>query len=151
VTVGVFESKGAKFIDFDLKDEKSFGKYTVKTFPANHGTHLGPKHFFIYDGEKRIFYGLDGAWIMYEESCEFKKKHTDLAILDATFSDEFSDLVFEHNNLIMVEELKRVMSNYIDRFVISHMFKGHTSHEKLCKRMNKKDIEVAYDGMVLEI
>lgn len=142
---------GAEFIDLTCGDIKQIGKYTVQALPANHSTQT--VHFMISDGEKRIFYGLDGGWLMFEEIEAIKDGGVDLAILDATVGDIPGDYrIFEHNNLSMIREMKSSLDSYMKRVIITHMARTlHTSHAELCENMAKSGIEVAYDGWETEI
>ncbi len=144
---------GAEFVEFSAGDEKKVGQYTVNAVEANHPTCVPTVHYIIDDGEKRIFYGLDGAWLLMPEVDAIKEKHVDLAVLDATIGDRPGDYrIFEHNNLKMVVEMKETLSKYVDRFVISHMARTlHDPHDVLTAQMEKEGILTAFDGMVLEI
>ena len=143
----------AEFIPILAGETKAIGKYTVTALAANHATVENPVHFIISDGEKRFFYGLDGAWIMYHEMKAIKNGGVDLAIIDATSGEEPGDFrIFEHNNLNMVREIKASLNDHVKRWVICHMARIlHTSHEELAERMKKDGIDVAYDGLELEI
>jgi len=134
-------------------DIRVIGKYTVTALRANHANLQDAVHFIISDGEKSLFYGLDGAWLMYDEVSAIKKNGVDLAILDATIGDVPGDYrIFEHNNLNMVIEMKNTLRKYVERFFISHMARTlHTSHYELVERMKPHEIEVAYDGCEIEI
>lgn len=149
----ITELFNAKFYEFEVFEEKQIGKYMVNSYKANHGTCENAKHFIIDDGEKKLFYGLDSAWLMYEEVAAIKEKIIDYAVLDATVGDVPGDYrIFEHNNLNMVIEMKKSLENYIKRFCISHMARTlHSSHESLVERMKPNDIEVAFDGLLIEI
>lgn len=144
---------GAEFVSFAAGDIKHVGEYTIEATPANHGTVVGGVHFLISDGSRRLFYGLDSAWLLYPEIVAIKKEKVDLAVLDATIGDVPGDYrIFEHNNLNMVEEMKKTLDPYIDRFMISHMaYTLHTDQESLVERMKPSGIEVAFDGMETEI
>ncbi len=144
---------GAAFIAFSAGEEKRVGKYTVLAYAANHPTCDGTVHFIITDGEKALFYGLDGAWLLMPEVYAIKKWKPNLAVLDATVGDNLGDYrVFEHNNLRMVVEMKLSLEQYIGRFYISHMARTlHTDHRTLVERMKKDGIEVAFDGLTVEI
>jgi phosphoribosyl 1,2-cyclic phosphodiesterase len=124
------------------------GKYTVEVLPANHATCPNTVHFLVSDGEKRLFYGLDGAWLLYDEVKAIQKQGVDLAIIEATVGDVCGDYrIFEHNNLTMVVELKNSLAPYVGRWFISHMAKTlHTSHAELEQNMKPHGIEVAFDG-----
>ena len=139
---------GACFYPMAAGDVQTIGKYTVTALRANHSTCDDAVHFIISDGEKSLFYGLDGAWLMYDEISAIKSCGIDLAVFDATVGDVPGDYrIFEHNNLNMVVEMKNSLEQYIKRFFISHMARTlHTSHSELVERMKPHEIEVAFDG-----
>ena len=144
----------ASFYPMVAGEVKSIGGYTVTALQANHSTCAkGAVHFIISDGEKKLFYGLDGAWLMYDEVSAIKSNCIDFAVFDATIGDVPGDYrIFEHNNLNMVVEMKTTLEKYIKRFCISHMARTlHTSHDKLVDRMKPYGIEVAFDGYEIEI
>ena len=107
----------------------------------------------IESGDRRIFYGLDGAWLLYPAYRHLIKFKFDLMIFDATIGDTEGDFrIFEHNNLRMVEEMKHTLHDCSPRFMISHMARTlHTNHAELAERMKRSGIEVAYDDMQLEL
>ncbi len=150
-TVKKLESSGAVFCDFSDGDSKKIGNYTVNAYKGNHATCAKTVHFIIADGPDTLFYGLDGAWLCYEEFMAIKELKPDLAVLDATVGDADGDYrIFEHNNLNMVIEMKKSLDAYVKKFCISHMAKTlHTDHSELSKKMRKHDIIVAYDGLTL--
>ena len=151
-TLSFLTEKGARFIDFLAGETKTVGKYTIEAVKGNHGA-IPTVHFFIDDGEKRLFYALDGAWLLAEEITAIKRKYVHLAVLDGTIGDAVGDYrIFEHCNLRMIEEMKSSLLQYIDRFMITHMARTlHTDHKTLVTRMAKSEIEVACDGMITEI
>ncbi|MBQ8301960.1 MAG: MBL fold metallo-hydrolase [Clostridia bacterium] len=145
--------QNAEFYPLSAGEVATMGKYTVTALPANHATAKDAIHFIISDGERSIFYGLDGAWLTYAEVKAIKSAPVDLAVLDATVGDRPGDYrIFEHNNLNMVTEIKASLEAYIKRFFISHMARTlHTSHEELSARMAGCGVEVAYDGLQVKI
>lgn len=144
---------GAEFVKFNAGEEKQVGKYTVKAVRANHSTCEEAVHFIISDGEKKLFYGLDGAWLLYEEVEAIQKAGIDYAVFDATIGDVPGDYrVFEHNNLNMVIDMKLSLEKYVKRFCISHMARTlHGTQAELEARMAPYGVEVAYDGYETEI
>lgn len=152
-TVDRLTASGAEFIRMAAGDKLNLGRYNITALPASHGTAAEAVHFLISDGESSVLYALDGAWLTYAEVSAIRSTHTKLAVLDATIGDIKGDYrIFEHNNLAMVEEIKASLEAYIDRFIISHMAKTlHTDHKTLVNRMAKSGIEVAYDGLEVEI
>ena len=81
-TVAKLEEAGATFIELKDKDKVQVGKYTICAYQGNHGTCKDTLHFIISDGEKTIFYGLDGAWLLYDEVCGIKEYTPDFAVFD---------------------------------------------------------------------
>lgn len=152
-TVGELECLGASFAELHPGDVKQMGKYTVKAYQGNHSTCEEIVHFIITDGECAVFYGLDGAWLMYDEVEAIKKHTPDLAIIDATVGNIPGDYrIFEHNNLNMVLEMKKTLEPYIKRVCISHMARTlHTDHVTLSGEMNQYQIITAYDGLEINI
>ena len=140
--------QNATFYPMIAGEISTIGNYTVTALLANHKTCMNAVHFLISDGNKTIFYGLDGAWLTYEEFSEIKRTKVDFAILDGTVGNIDGDYrIFEHNNLNMVLEMKKSLLPYVSRFCISHMARTlHTDHEELAAYMKQYDIDVAYDG-----
>ena len=145
--------RDAAFYPLKAGECVSFGKYTVRALAANHATAKAAVHFLITDGERTLFYGLDGAWLLQAEVMAIKTHGVDLAVLDATLGEATGDeRVFEHNDLTMVRALKAALAPFVKRFCISHMArKLHKPHEELARDMAADDIEVAFDGYEIEI
>ncbi len=145
--------KDATFYPMQAGETQTIGKYTVIALRGNHSTVEGAKHYIISDGEKRLFYGLDGAWLFYDEVAAIKAHGIDLAVFDGTIGDIHGDMrIFEHNNLNMVLEMKSTLAPFIKRFFITHMARTlHPSHAELAESMKKHDVEVAFDGCEIEI
>ena len=152
-TVEALKNMGAEVIRFKPMEEKQIGKYFISAYKANHGTCLDSVHYIINDGDKKLFYGLDSAWLLYEEVQAIIEKHINLAVLDATIGEVPGDYrVFEHNNLEMIRQMKLTLNQHVDKFVISHMARTlHTNHDELCSLMQKDQILVAKDGLTLEV
>ena len=79
-------------------------------------------------------------------------------MLDGTLGEELGDYrIFEHNNIRMICEMAETirsggMLKENGKIVISHMARyAHKSHEELKAYMDKYNIEVAYDGMDMEV
>lgn len=152
-TLETLEKKGAEFFSFIDGEEKTIGAYTVRAYSGNHSTCKGTVHFIISDGERTLFYGLDGAWLLFDEVQAIKKYTPDLAVLDATIGFVDGDYrVFEHNNLNMIIEMKKSLDKYVGKFCISHMARTlHTDHKRLSEAMDKYNVLTAYDGLEIEI
>ena len=145
--------KNAKFYYIAPDTEIQIGKYFIKALKGNHATCNEVVHFIISDGEKKLFYGLDSSWLMYNEFQAIKNTTVDYAVFDGTLGDVDGDFrIFEHNNLRMIREMKLTLEPYIKRFCISHMAKEtHLPHNELAELMNKVNIETSFDGYETEI
>lgn len=152
-TLEMLKNSGAELISLSAGEKKCIGDYEVSAYTANHGTCAGAVHFIIDDGSSRIFYGLDGAWLLWDEISAIRENKINLAVLDATIGEAEGDYrIFEHNNLRMIREIKMSLEQHCDRFIISHMAQSlHTDHKTLSDNMAKSGIEVAFDGLELEI
>lgn len=152
-TVDALTAQNARFFDLKSGDVKQIGGYTVRAYAGNHSTCENTVHFIITDGEKTLFYGLDGAWIMYDEAQAIIEFKPDFAVLDATIGWQDGDYrIFEHNNLNMVLEIKKTLDPYVGKFCISHMaYSLHSSHAVLSQQMEKYGVLVAADGLETEI
>lgn len=152
-TVKTLENYGAEFINFVSGEERKLGEFMVSAYTANHGTSTEAVHFIIEKDGKKFFYGLDSAWLLYDEIKAIKEKHIDYAVLDGTIGNQEGDYrIFEHNNLRMVREMKLTLAPFIRRFAISHMaYTLHQPHEQLAEEMKNYNIEVAFDGFETEI
>lgn len=152
-TLSHLESLGATFILLSDGEVKTVGQYTIRAYKGNHDTCKNTVHFIITDGERTLFYGLDGAWLLYDEVQAIKEYKPDFAVLDATIGDIDGDYrIFEHNNLNMVLEMKKSLENYIGKFCISHMARTlHTDHKNLSEKMKQCNIITAHDGLEIEI
>lgn len=137
------------------------GDYEIIAVPANHSVsdiEQIPLHYIIKHGGKTVFWGCDGAWFTNQSWNEIRKHTYDLFVLDGTLGDAVGDYrVFEHNNLNMICEMAATIrsQNLLKengRIIISHMSRyAHKPHEVLTKDMKNYEIEVAYDGLELEI
>ena len=141
---------------------KSYERYSldgetyVTGLPANHDAASFPQHLLIEVGGKKIFYGMDGGWLLFDTYQRLKKQKLDLLILDCTVGDYVGDQrLAEHNSLpmirVMLPSLKTVGAIddhtviYIDHLAVTL----HRSHEKTVEICQKDGIHVAYDGLVI--
>ena len=110
--------QGAAFYPMKPGDAAQLGKYHVRSFAANHGTVRDAVHFLITDGEKTLFYGLDGAWLLYDEVAAIKEARPDLAVLDGTVGEAIGDYrVFDalaSANGVPYVEYARILSEELE-------------------------------------
>ena len=137
------------------------GNYTVTPVPGNHTTDIPeeqPFHYIIEKGDKRIFYGLDGAWYR-AESWEYLEQFTfDAVILDGTLGYTHGDnRIFVHNNLYMIEMLadlfkSRNMLKSNAKIMLTHMSRDtQLSPDELSEKLSPLGITAAYDGLKVNI
>lgn len=131
--------------------------FTVCAVPANHsveGSCERPLHYIISDGERCLFWGCDGAWLLNSAWHEMKKYTYDMVVLDGTLGDEEGDYrIFEHNNLRMVTEMAETVRNLNlmkenSKIMISHMSRySQYAKDELERRLAPHNIGAAYDGL----
>ena len=128
----------------------------VTGLPANHDPRYFPQHLLIESEKEKIFYGMDGGWLLFDTYQKLKKQKLDLMILDCTVGDYVGDQrLAEHNSLpmirMMLPSLKTVGAIdkhtviYIDHLAVTL----HKSHEETVEICRKDGIEVAYDGLTI--
>lgn len=149
-TLNFLQENGAEFIRFSDNETKTVDGYEITALKGNHS--IDVKHYLISDTKSRLFYGLDSAWLMYDEIAAIKKSPVDFAVLDATIGFIEGDYrIFEHSSLNMIIEMQKSLKNHIKRFCISHLAKTlHPDHETVKESMKPFGIEVALDGFEAE-
>ena len=140
-----------------------FGDYRVLPTHSNHSTgdplEVTLHHTIEKDG-KRLFYGLDGAWLLRESWNLMRDLEGayDAMVFDTTCGDKPDEFrVFEHNTLPMLEVMLAGMhsakfhsltENTI--LIADHIATSlHTDYDTLCERVKPMGMTVAYDGMEL--
>ncbi len=151
-TLKTLEENGAEFIDFKAGDKKQIGNYFIEAYQGNHGK-IETVHFFISNGGKMLFYGLDGSWLMPDESYGLYTKNVDYAVLDATLGDERGDVrIIEHNDIGMVREIILAYSGKVKRFCLNHMARQFFPTREVSETIAKSlDVDITHDGMEVEI
>lgn len=136
--------------------------YKITALPSNHYVEECEKgdtfHYFVTapDG-KKLFYGLDGAWLTNPEYRVLRENGADLMVLDCTCGDKTPEFrVFEHNTipmvLIMVDTLRKFGALAENgKIFVSHLAKTlHEPHDAVCRRFSDSGVNVAYDGLTVE-
>ena len=130
-----------------------FSRYKVTAVPANHETTAYPSHLIIDDGEKTLFYGLDGAWLPLPAIREIRRRRFAGFVFDGTLGPlEGDERIFEHNNFGMIAEMKKALSRYADRFFVTHIARcAGEDHYALAEALAPSGCELAFDGFETEI
>ena len=149
-TLEYLESHGAKALHIENGETLELGGYRILALKGNHSTAV--QHYIIDDGKTKLFYGLDSAWLLYEEMRAIKAEGIDFAVLDGTVGFSRGDFrIFEHCDMNMIISMSEFLKKFVKRFCISHMARTlHTDHATLAERMGAYGIEVAYDGWSTE-
>lgn len=148
------ECENLSFITPEHGKAVTLGGYSVLPLLANHDDVINAFHYVITTPDKKkIFYGLDGAWLLRPTWEEMKSHRFDMVLLDATVGDFDDWRLFEHNTVPMLRkitaEMKR-LNMLTDKgiLVASHLARTlHPSHEECVKIFAELDMRVAYDGL----
>lgn len=131
---------------------------TVTGLPANHEPDVFPQHLYITNGDKKLYYALDGAWILNETVKFLKGVCLDAIVLDATVGDYSGDYrMGEHNSVPMVRlmvDSMRTLKIIGDKtkIILSHIACClHKSHEETQRILDNDGFIAAYDGFCVEI
>ena len=126
--------------------------------PANHNPKMNPQHFIIELGEKKMFYGCDGGWLLNETYNYLRKARFDLMVLDCTVGDYVGDFrLGEHNSMPMIRLMlpsftTTKITTEESKIYLSHiapsLHKPHAETEKIAEEMG---CILAYDGLEIEI
>ncbi|MBR4881382.1 MAG: MBL fold metallo-hydrolase [Clostridia bacterium] len=149
-TLNFLMEHGAEFIQFSGKE--LIDGLEITSVLGHHRVHTN--HFLFNDGEHKIYYALDSAWLLYPEvQLIIDNAPVDLIVLDCTVGHQEGDYrIFEHNNINMVIEMKKTLCEHIKSFYISHMSCGlHDDHDVICRDLEPYGINVAYDGLEIDM
>ena len=141
-----------------FKEEKAEDGVTVTGLLANHEASSYPLHLLIKIGEKQIFYGCDGGWLINQTYEYLKRKEVHMAVLDCTVGDYLGDYrIVEHNCIPMLRVMlpslltEKIITNYT-KVIFSHIAPSlHKPHKETVKTVEEMGAILAYDGMNLEI
>ena len=149
------------FVPLDSRYHESVevSGYKVTALKANHATRQPeeqPLHYF-FEGEKNLFIGYDGGWLIADTWEFLQKKHIDVYITDATCGTSYDCTYnfrnFSHNNIFMIDFIVKTMfeNKIVDentKIILHHLAKTlHASHEEVVKAEGEKGYIVSYDGM----
>lgn len=139
------------------------GPYTVTPLPAKHMTELPlmqPFCYLIEDGSRSVLYLHDTGRALDEvlDFLQKENKKADLVSFDCTYElnpsggDPDGHMGVDDNLLLRQKMLDRGICHPQTRYVINHF--SHNSgvlHEPLCKAVHPQGIEVAFDGMEINL
>lgn len=138
------------------KSKKLKCGFSITALPANHT--CCASHYFLEKNEKGLYYGTDGAWIMYDTFYYLVNKKVDAMVLEATVGDYEGDYrVAEHNSIPMIRLMLKTfynvqLCNENTRIILTHIAPSlHKSHEQEEAFLLKEGIKLAYDGLEIVI
>lgn len=138
------------FVEYDI------GSFSFTGVPANHQAF--PQHLCIEKDGKKLFYSLDGAWMLNDTANFLKNKLFDFVVLDATVGDYVGDYrLGEHNSIpmirLMVPSMKTLnIINDNTEIYLSHIACClHKPYEETCEITKNDDFKIAYDGLSVNI
>lgn len=155
------DEKNLTFVPMDARhnDSCTVAGYKVTCLKANHSTPYReeqPLHY-LFEGEKNLFIGFDGGWLIADTWSFLMRKHIDVYITDATCGDSFECTYnfrnFSHNNSVMIDFIfKTMLENKIadenTKIILHHLARTlHPSHNEICEKVKDKGYIVAYDSM----
>lgn len=134
------------------------GELKVTGLRANHDQHSAPQFLlFDMDGEK-ILYATDGAWFINTSYYHLRNAKVKMLVLDCTTGDYEGDYrMGEHNSIPMIKVMLPSLKTWgvIDegtKVYVSHLAQTlHAPHEETEKILAPYGIEVAYDGLRVQV
>ena len=131
---------------------------TVTGLPANHGQDSYPQHLLIELEGKKLYYALDGAWILNSTFNALRDTHLDMLVLDGTCGDYVGDFrLGEHNSIPMIRLMLpsfRTVGAIDDHTAvyISHLARTlHKSHAETSAIGEASGFRTAYDGLAVTL
>ena len=107
---------------------------------------------------KKLFYSLDGAWMLNDTANFLRNKVFDAVVLDATVGDYVGDFrLGEHNSIPMIRLMIPSMKtlNIIDdntSIYLSHIACClHKSYVETCEITKDDGFIIAYDGFAITL
>ncbi len=149
------------FVSVECFDVLELGQYRVTSFPSNHLTSdpdEKTRNYMIESDGKRMFYGLDGAWMLTAVWNNIKGLRFDAMVLELTLGDLPGNYrTFSHMSIPMLEIVLAAFreNGCLDAdsaVYCSHMAKTlHTDHETLKARLAPLGVTPVYDGLSLKV
>ena len=131
---------------------------TLTGLPANHDQESYPQHLLIEANGKKLYYALDGAWVINSTFNVLRNAHLDMLVLDGTCGDYVGDFrLGEHNSIPMIRLMLpsfRTVGIIDDHTTvyISHLARTlHKSHSETVAICEASGFHVAYDGLTVTL
>ena len=132
--------------------------FTVTGLLANHDEKAYPQHLLFERENKSFLYACDGAWFLNETYYKLRNLRLSLLVLDATSGDYLGDYrMAEHNSIPMIRLMLPSLKSWgtiteESQIYLSHLAPSlHKSHKETVKIVSEDGLNVAYDGLKIEI
>ena len=139
-----------------IGEEYEVGGLRVTPLEANHTEF--PQHFVLREGGRSVFYGTDGAWVLYDTFRRMWEQKFDVMILDCTVGDRVGDFrIGEHNSIPMIRQMlpsfaATGVTDGHSKVYLTHLAPSlHEPHERTQAICAEFGALVAYDGLRLEV
>jgi len=155
-------SPGLTFVPFDPCECQTVkcGGYEVTALKSNHETAIPQEQtlHYYFKGEKNLFIGFDGAWLIASTWSFLQKNPVDVYVIDATCGlDHRLDFRnFSHNNMHMIDFMHETFlaNNVMTKdslMILTHLAKTlHPSAADTAAIAKERGYKMAYDGCVVE-
>lgn len=148
-----------QFVALEPQKTVSIGEYAVTPLKALHSPELGSLNYIIEQGDKRILYLVDSGYPTEETLAYLQSlgKIFDLVVMDGTFGyapakTYIYHMGYEENKLLKTELEQLGIADAHTRHVVTHITHNKSEyHEKVEEIFAGTGIEVAYDGIEIEI
>lgn len=135
--------------------EFKVGGYLVTPLIADHSAAEQCLIYIVSDGEKTFLHGHDSGWFPEETWRRLENFKLDLAILDCTngaLPEIRYHMGIEGVLRVKEEMVKRGIAGGETMFVATHFsHNGGLLYGELVDRFNPNNVEVAYDGLTVEL
>ncbi len=156
------EQENIAFFPLENGKDYTIGDVCVHVFPSHHKVSdpEEPTHHYLitFPDGKRVFYGLDGAWL-HESVYYYLKEHpVDVMVLDCTVGRIKGDFrIFEHNSIPMLAlMMETIRSEHLLKeggvVYADHLARTlHPGHNAVAADLRENlQMETAYDGLCIE-
>ena len=131
---------------------------SITSVEANHTKEVYPQWLLFEQKEKKLLYATDGSWIINETFAFLKNKTIDNLVIDATCGEDIKDdRVAGHNSIPMIRLLLPSLRNCNvitpqTQVVLTHLAPSlHKSHAETVKIVEGDGMNVAFDGLTIEL
>lgn len=131
---------------------------SVVSLDANHDEKSFPQWLLFEIVGKKLLYAVDGSWFLTKTYNYLKNSLLDYLFLDATCGDYIGDYrMAEHNSIpmikLMIPSLIKfgIISSKTQVYITHIATSLHKQHDEIVHQVKDMNIDVAYDGLSIEI